>query len=125
MAPLSTETGRWSPQGLVRVRSQHGERLRATRGAEAEGQQCPNMDTLMSPGLEGGCPGCSVPEDSPANSKGQSWAERAVPPTCRQAPSSSSPSPREGGQRRWQAQLQKPFSMLSVRRVTCSSCPDT
>lgn len=83
------------------------------------------MDALMSPGLERGRPGCSVPEDSPADSRGQSWAERAVFPTCQQALSSSSPSPREGGQWRWQAQLQKPFSMLSVRRVTCSSCPDT
>lgn len=76
-------------------------------------------------GLEGGCLGCFVSEDSLANSKGQSWVERVVFFICRQVFSSSSFSFREGGQRRWQAQFQKFFFMFSVRRVTCFSCSDT
>lgn len=67
------------------------------------------------PRPEGGHPGASVLSESLADSRGTARAKKAAAPT----------RPPPAGSGREVRRPQKPLSMLRLRRVTCSSSPDT
>lgn len=110
--PLGTKTA-LDPKGHPE------ERLGTMQGSKEEGQCLPSSDGPCPPGMcapRGPLSWRLGPGSPRARLRGHSLPR----PACPQAPEQQ-----PGGEGRAPGGPQKPLSMLSVRRVTCSSSPDT